>query len=136
MREPAMHKLLGCFGVLAVGAALVWLAATPRHRITHEAFGEIQMGMSREQVNQVLGGPPGDYGPGKGEILLGGFTNGHHDADVKREEWLAGHMAIYVLFNKEGTVVGTGINPVFRQKTLSDNVRSWLGLSGGETACP
>jgi hypothetical protein len=49
--------LAACLAVLLVG--LWWFA--PAGRINQDSFARIETGMSREEVHQLLGVPPGDY---------------------------------------------------------------------------
>ena len=54
------RKLIAAVGLVAVGAFVMW----PRmDRITRENFDRISKGMSRAEVEAILG-PPGDYSGG------------------------------------------------------------------------
>src|SRR5262245_1020243 len=63
--------LLGClaFGIIVFQAIL----RAPRLQINQESFARIHLGMTRQEVEQIVGGPPGDHGPGEvGLVYLGG----------------------------------------------------------------
>jgi hypothetical protein len=59
MRSRRLRWVLtGLAVMIAVGAVALW----PREdRITREKFHRIEIGMSRAEVEAILGGPPGDY---------------------------------------------------------------------------
>jgi hypothetical protein len=57
-RRKLFGALAGLAILVAAGALVLW----PRpDRITQENFDRIRAGMSRAEVEAVLGGPPGDY---------------------------------------------------------------------------
>jgi hypothetical protein len=63
MRRRKLLLLLAGLAVLAVGVVVLW----PRtDRITRENYDRIQPGMTRAEVEAILG-PPGDYRTGLGE---------------------------------------------------------------------
>jgi hypothetical protein len=57
-RRTLLAALAGLAVVVAAGAWLLW----PRQdRITPENLDRIELGMTRAEVEAILGGPPGDY---------------------------------------------------------------------------
>ncbi len=103
-----------------------------KNRITHEGYDQLKFGMSLKEVEKTLGGPAGDYGPGKGEVLeYGGFTIASYTvrSDPKAKRWLAQDIAITVCFDKDGRVKGMGIDSVYRPYgSLADLFYQNIGL--------
>src|SRR4051794_21723911 len=92
------RKLLlvgGCI-LLAGCAAALWLQLRSRDRITYDSFATIQMGMTREEVQEILGGPPGQYVPLKMCVLRGMDP---------AEEWDGAEAVVLVEFDKNNRVV-------------------------------
>ena len=57
-----------CFLALTLGAAtwlIVPMTARPQVVIGRAAFAEIKIGMARENVETIIGGPPRDYTGGR-----------------------------------------------------------------------
>lgn len=57
-RKRRWVLVLAGLAVLAAGAFVLWLQP---ERISQENFDRIRVGMSRAEVEAILGGPPGDY---------------------------------------------------------------------------
>jgi hypothetical protein len=57
-RKPLSVLAVGLAVVVVVGAFALWPGQS---KITRESFDRIQKGMSRAEVEAILGGPPGDY---------------------------------------------------------------------------
>jgi hypothetical protein len=77
---------LGLLGLVLLGGyLLLWLTA-PRHRVSQLGWQQIEAGMTQEEVERVLGGPPGDYAsqpydlmrrqlvPGRWQMAVESFT--------------------------------------------------------------
>lgn len=84
--------------------------------------------MTMEELEAVLGGPPGDYRTG--EVALdsrGGSGRYRMDPPVRHEWWQGDDGNLSVSFDKQDRVVGYdylhGSRPTFL-----DKVRRWLGL--------
>lgn len=112
------RTLLGWIGVTGLVCICLWvLAVSPVHRIRSETQAEIKLGMTRQQVEDIFRVPPGDYGPGKGEIVDYGFftmTSWRIRTDPRAERWLAGSCCITVCFDKDDRVNGIGGDHVYR----------------------
>lgn len=94
------------------------LCRAPHHRITRESFDRLRLGMSLPEVEAVLGGSAGDYGPGEGEFL--GY-NGKVNLrgmfirlDSRSKHWLADDLAISICIDEEGHVTGMTMDDVYR----------------------
>jgi hypothetical protein len=85
---------------LGVGGWLLW----PRPGITRANVEQIHDGMTREAVEELLGGPPGDYRtPGSRhsqfEIQFG------YPGNSTLEQWDGDQGLVLVAFNQQGLVV-------------------------------
>jgi len=106
----------------------------PKTQITKEAYDQLDTGMSLTAVEKILGGPAGDYGPGKGEIIDSGFSTSigdavRHDPKVERRRWLAGDFGVTVCFDEDGRVKGMGTENVYRPyDMLTQLVYQKLGI--------
>ena len=110
-------SLLAC---LAVGfAGVLWLTA-PRQRITPESFAKINQGMTLQEVEYILGGPPGDYGPGWDLLMY-----------LQRDEsemWSEGNCLICV-YLEGGRVRSASLSESLRvEEPFLDKLRRWLGI--------
>jgi hypothetical protein len=66
------RRLLGLVAVVAVVGLTAhqgWRTLAPQHRINHHSFEQIQKGMTRAEVEAVLGVPPGSYSLGSAAAL-------------------------------------------------------------------
>jgi hypothetical protein len=111
--------LIGCGLLGLLAAALAWFLwpFAPKHRIDREGYALLRLGMTEQEVESILGVPPGDYGPGKGEIVdYGRFTMLIYSikTDPNAKKWLAGSFAITVCFDDQGLVRGLGADEVYR----------------------
>ena len=63
-KHPFLPNFIAIAGLaLLVAACGVWMIVANRHGITADGYEKIQNGMTQQQVEAILGGPPGDYGP-------------------------------------------------------------------------
>jgi len=110
--------LLTCTLLFVIVVGSLWFLSRPiKHRINDEGYHGIQMGMTEQEVIQVLGVKPGDHGPGVGEIIeTGCFTMASASirSDPKGKKWLAGDFAITVCFDEGGRVNGKATDSVYR----------------------
>jgi hypothetical protein len=120
--------MLGLLGAVLLGGYLVlWLTA-PRHRVSHLGWEGIEVGMTQTEVEQVLGGPPGNYastpyGIMRRQIVPQGATS--------LKEWRGEEGVIDVWFGLDGKVVdaywvelGYPIH-----ESLLTRLRRWLGIT-------
>jgi hypothetical protein len=66
MRRRKLLVALAALAVVAAGVVVLWPQPQPSSRITRENFDRIKVGMSRTEVEAILG-PPGDYRTRLGE---------------------------------------------------------------------
>lgn len=117
--------LLAALLFLAGAGALLWLN-TPRHRISRESFEKIQVGMTRAEVEEILGVPPGDYGPGNTYALLNQSRGATFPTGWSTVAWKAGDMSVLVAYDLEGRVAWKKLGRALRRNFLS-RLRRWLG---------
>ena len=98
--------IAGC--LLAVLAVTLWLAfhrpaKDPQPVIHWSAYDRIKVGMTREQVEALLGGPPGDYtDPARDiETIYDIWLN---DERYQDEVWWTDGWALCVRFDRDGLV--------------------------------
>jgi len=133
MKRKRLLLIFGCLAaVLLAGYATLWLTA-PRHRITKESYDAIQIGMTEQEVEAVLGAragvhtsrcDTGSYGIGRcGDPMLG--------KDIKAgKEWVTEAVSVYIFFDENGRVArkcsGTGV--AHENESFLCKVRRWLGM--------
>jgi hypothetical protein len=94
--------LATCLGVLLI---LLWLLPG---RLHPEAFAQIKPGMTRAEVEALVGGPPGDYGsyfisPSRGFMSTGLVIGPPGSVE---ERWCDDHHLFYVFFDRAGYATG------------------------------
>jgi hypothetical protein len=122
MRRRKLIVGLVLLGLIAGGITFFWLNSPPP-RINPGQYQQIHEGMVLEEVEAVIGGPPGFYPPnlsGTRVRLLDGHEFGG-DARLKQEYWSGSDYEIGVLVNDEGTVVAKQLT-----KVRSYSRHSWL----------
>jgi hypothetical protein len=118
------RKLLAVGGVLALVAAGAFVAWPPAYRITIKNLERVQEGMSRADVEAILG-PPGDYRTVPGRELFA-IDRAIQSSRVKAREdefslglaflvWSGDAHTIRIAFGPEG-VLDSYIEPVLRQE--------------------
>jgi hypothetical protein len=109
--------------VVAVGmflaTALAWFfwLAPRNHRISADSYNQLAIGMAENEVEAILGGPSGDYGPGTGQLVnpaLVILNTVERSRPHRQERWMAGTLAITVWFNENGLVLAMARGEVYR----------------------
>lgn len=130
MRKRFAPALVSLATVLVVSytAAHFFMA---RPRISLDALHKIERGMTRQQVEELLGVPPGNYSQGgRAEYFAWGF-----ERPPWGEEWIGDEVAIIVNFDENDLVMGRGAGWVRRNEDWYFKARVWLGL-GKRCAMP
>jgi hypothetical protein len=98
----------------------------PSGRMTPRAAATIRAGMTEKEVEQILGGPPGDYRTrtaiygGLMAIPAGVLENAEQKRTYGRT-WTGNEVQVDVLFDQSGRVFSTAINrPAVSQSSLQD----------------
>jgi hypothetical protein len=116
-------------GMLAVGAALFIYTRPPR--ICRERFERIQEGMTQEEVEAILGRPPGNYREYRPLVFVGGADFGDviwacQEPGFHVEHWTIDELRIEVGFRSNGTVLRKEyFDSGFRHDSLWLRVRAW-----------
>lgn len=123
------RSLVIVLSIVCIVAAFV-VAALPRHNITPDAAKQIRVGMTRAEVEQILGGPPGHYYRWrKFTISLPFIPSG--------DQWIADDFAVIVAYDAANRVeyVQTS-DQLYRgprgffldgNNMIPEFVRNWLG---------
>jgi hypothetical protein len=115
---------------LGLGVVASWFL-TPTHHVNREGFEKIQIGMTMMEVQEILGGPPGDYSTGAFEW----DRNGRSEARLVRwifgtpKTWSGDEGVLFVWFNSQGVVREKHMVPGFRvEASYLHKLRRWLGF--------
>jgi hypothetical protein len=111
--------------LLALGVGLAVLTAagiSRRRRISLARVGEIREGMRQEEVEAILGGPPGDYKTHDIVFAKGWPLRGN----AQTREWVTDDGLVLVVFKDDGTVdwydtdrgLAAGPGPSFWERLL------------------
>src|SRR5262245_25275046 len=101
-----VRVLLAVFFVLVIAGLFLWQDRRPRppYGVTERSFTAIHKGMTRTEVEAVIGGPPGLYDV---EIMIGYDTwpgTGDAAPGFKSESWAGPQRVIRVVFDQRGIV--------------------------------
>jgi hypothetical protein len=110
--------------VLALTLCIAVLCSRPRSSITHEAYQQIEIGMSRQQVYELLGGPP------RSETERRMSFAGGLGSLVRPADWWGPTIHIRVIFDEQEMVSGKWVEnhnyaPV-KKPSLWEEACSWL----------
>ncbi len=137
-RRNRLAVLLGIPVALVAAAVALWLL-WPRIAITPENGERIRLGMTRSEVEEILGGPPGDYA-GPEAFAAAGRCGDPMDAravirrwsgepDERWQQWLSDDALVLVHLDAHGRVSATHVYSVSAyREPLLDRLRRWLGL--------
>jgi hypothetical protein len=121
------RRLAALVVVVLVLVTGLWFVVRPRpHRINEGGFDQITQGMTRQEVEEILGRPPGNY-TDRREASFGG----RRSAFTFPEDWLSDDGLILVTFDEEGRVVRKYFSPVddFPERPFKNRVRRVLDRS-------
>jgi hypothetical protein len=118
--------LLGSVAVVAALAVAVWVWPRPS-AITVENAERIQNGMTRAEVEAILGGPA------RWEASSDAVTTARHGharpSEPPDHQWVSDYAVVWVFFDDDGLVLGTMSRAVFpTDESLLDRFRRWLRL--------
>jgi hypothetical protein len=84
----------------------LWFLTKPRpHQINQVGFDQITEGMTQQEVEEVLGGPPGDYTDRRWVLLVSYDNPMFFRALARREDWLSDDGSVCVAFDEGSRVV-------------------------------
>jgi hypothetical protein len=114
-----MRKLLvvlaGLVVVAAAGAIVLWPRQEPS-RVTYENFKRIKNGMTHQEVEALLGGPPGDYTSSPVAEMVSGAQWRNSTP------WVGDDGAIYVWFEEDRVWFMDFYDVVRTKQTPVDNL--------------
>ena len=107
--------------LLAALATAGWFSL--RHNITAAAADEIKAGMSRTDVESLLGGPPGKYFRWRRVVAIHPWSTTGMGLTPHESCWIADDCAVVVFFN---TRTGRVSDSRFYEKILHSNERGFF----------
>ncbi len=111
---------------LFLSVTVIFLYTVQRRRVIIENLDLIQVGMSSTEVENFLGQPPGDYGPGKTLPLP---RSGLLAAD-KEEVWHQDKVSIFVGYDENGHVAYKSHTiRIYREEKMNTFQRIWLWIT-------
>jgi hypothetical protein len=133
------RKLLPYLAALTLLASLIAILypKSSNVRITDTAYKQLRNGMTLSQIKAILGGPPGDYGPGEGFVAIWGMydndresesNNSGCDARYNGVMWFGKNIAISVCFDKDGRASQVVKLPVMRKESPLHSILRRIGL--------
>ena len=138
-RQRLLWAGMGC---LALAACLnLWPASKP-HPVNETNFRRIQLGMTRAEVEGVLGCPPGYYTTEESwdvwvttPIAVVGYHEnvGHYCDPAARTAWYSDHGFAHLWFHDDDRVKYgyfcrfVPMEPLRVRPSLLDRLRAWLG---------
>lgn len=127
MQRKLLARLALFFFVAIIGCIVVDWCITPRQRVTRQMHDQIRAGMSLQEVEAILGFPPGYYAAGPIWLEWGSSWLRFDDAPQPPSErfWITPSGAILVALNAEGLVAGTSYHQV-KSIGIADRIRLWL----------
>lgn len=153
LRHRLRLVVLGLAGLAAGGASLLIWLTPPRNRINPEGFDAIVIGMTEQEVERVLGVPPGDHARPRTFIFKAdagriNFSFGSSSAATYAtfqdwfgpgEGWLGDNGFIHICLDDKGHVLTKAFacvynvddvlaGRIFMEERVVDRVRRWLGL--------
>jgi hypothetical protein len=136
--------ILSLLALAAVGISVVLCLTQPKHRINRDTLARIQPGMTVQEVEDLLGVPPGNNSGGKNEVLFGIVStytaveqlpalNQEQQvltfedlANLEQKKWIGEEYAILVLFDKQGRVLVAMEGFVPSSDSVLARMRRWL----------
>jgi outer membrane protein assembly factor BamE (lipoprotein component of BamABCDE complex) len=121
-------RLLVALGtVFALGAVTALLASRPRVSVSRSSFDMVRKGMSREQVQGILGAPPSDYSTEDAARIPLGTSYWDY------EEWTCDEAMLLLRFDQQGRVddvVVFGLR--CPERSFLKRLCDWLGWAPGQ----
>jgi hypothetical protein len=111
-------RIILVLSILLMGF-VVWVILR-KPKIDERTYQSIQNGMTSEQVEALIGGPPGDYG--SGEVTGGDFVVQGTEA----KKWLGERIGFVIYFSNDDTVAAKLILGVYREESLPERLGNWL----------
>lgn len=110
-------------GILAIGIIVAWVFYDSHG--SRQRFESIQIGMTIEQVNDILGGPAGDYAVEPHFILVGIDHVSRYRDGRQVHIWLFDGGCVDIEFDASGQVHSKSWRDMPRQ-SFWERLRSWI----------
>ncbi len=122
-----MRRRWFILGLAVLVAVVMVIGALPRPErplVSREQFQKIEDGMTRAEVEAIIGGPPGDYTPGPHLGFTGSFPYATCDS------WAGNGGMIWVRFDDTGHAHWRQFEEItpLDEPSVIDRVRAWLGF--------
>lgn len=106
MGRSRAKRIVWVLGLLAAAALVLPYVIWHPRRLNHDGFESIEKGMTLEETERLLGGPPGIYYPshlGAGAEMT---TEGFHVPDAAESLWYDDKVRFEIWFGADGRVAG------------------------------
>jgi hypothetical protein len=114
-------------------ALLAWrvFSAGPGRQLNVDNFTLVKVGMTQDEVEVLLGGPPGDYGENKSDLAMMTLEGVIGPQGSVEKVWFDDHHRFELFFDDTGKVVGLHKRSGFsRPKSNSNWLRRFLKYLG------
>jgi hypothetical protein len=101
MRRRKLLAAVGLAVVVAAGMVVLWPRANQPDRVTEENYDRIQHGMTRTEVEAILGSP-GDYTTGPTLVRYPDGRSARHS--YVSDRWVTDSLVVYVSFDDSDRV--------------------------------
>jgi hypothetical protein len=128
------------FAIAFLGSVLALINARypPGDYFDREVYGRIKLGMTEQQVHEVVRWAPGDYANAGGGIDIEDFNEGpgpfwKRPATAYVQEWYGSKYAIFVYYDEKGVVISKRLYIIIgafddSRLSLVQRVGVWLGI--------
>ena len=138
MKRKRLLPIFGCLAAMLLAGYVVLRLTTPSHRISAESFEAIQIGMTEQEVEAILGAgagvhtsrcDTGSYFGRCGDPVLG-MDMTKRQGVLRGKEWVTEDVSIYIFFDKNGLVARkcSGTGEPHGDESFLGKLRRWLGM--------
>jgi hypothetical protein len=101
MKKRRLMLRVGFLVVIALASLVAVSLTSPKHKINQESVKFIQRGMTKAEVEAILGRPPGDYSKSPGGTWIQQPDDEVAPSTLQgaRETWKSDDVMITVIFN-------------------------------------
>ncbi len=117
--------LFVCF-VLLMATGIYWYRNFGK-KLNEENFHKIKVGMTQKQVEELFGGPPGNYGRNHGFYARSGGM-GVPPPHAREEIWCSDNTMYKICFDSNDKVCGCCADPTYSRSSLLDDIRRIFGI--------
>jgi hypothetical protein len=116
------------FGLISLVFLVPMPVPKPLVRVNQAQFQRIAEGMTEAEVEDLLGGPPGDYTWGRTYVICDSMASYAMFDGEEVEEWRSDDAIIRVYFGPEGTMVRKKSEDFLWMPppTIAERVKDWV----------